>query len=113
MITEEDFEKAYEAKKELSRQWGNIKPISSFIAELSDFDDSWPYINRIQWDLFDMGYIHHMISSMDDCYYFEWDERTSAEEARILFNIMKAYRDAHPDENITIRSESILSELFR
>lgn len=109
MITEEDFEKAYEAKKELSRQWGNIKPISSFIAELSDFEDSWPYINRIQRDLFDKGYIHQMISSMDDCYCYEWDERTSAEEARILFNIMKAYRDTHPDENITIREPSLLS----
>ena len=55
MITEEDFEKTYEAKKELSRQWGNIKPISSFIAELSDFDDSWPFINRIQRDLLEKG----------------------------------------------------------
>ena len=110
---EEDFEKAYEAKKELSKQWGNIKPISLFIAELSDIDNSWPFINRIQRDLFDEGYIHQMISSMDDCYYFEMNEHTSAKEARILFNIMKAYRDAHPDENITIREPSILSELFR
>ena len=54
-----------------------------------------------------------MINSMDDCYYFEMNEHTSAEEARILFNIMKAYRDAHPDENITIRKPSLLSELYR
>ena len=99
MIIEEDFEKAYNLKKERFRQSGDIRHITGFIMELYDHENTWDYVKRIQQDLYDDGYIHHTINSIDDCMHAEWSKKLSGEYS-ILFYIIKAYRDTHPNEEV-------------
>ena len=102
MIREEDFNKRYEQQKEICRQSGDIRPIVGFIMELYDHENTWDYVKRIQQDLFNSGYIHHRINSIDDCMHAEWSKELLG-EYRILFYIIKAYRDTHPNEKVVDR----------
>lgn len=95
-LTEEDFKKVYNRKKELCGQIKSITPVLHFIDELSNFKDSWQYIKRVEQDLYDDGYIHHRINTIDDCAYIEWN--MSWDQIRYYLPIIRAYRALHPDE---------------